>query len=171
MALKLTIHFHLLPRLRMNGVVPLVHLYAFMAWTGRTLHFISDYYNTNYNANCENNCISWKKEYLSSHCVGIMGVGTGRRSDARCNSALDAGSGPFYARIAVDPRTISNLAPPCYEACRSTCPITFYRSVIWIPKAHIKSYAVSDSTAASYSNVLCLDIYQVFTWSSSIPSG
>jgi hypothetical protein len=36
---KLTTHFYLIPRLRMSGAVPLLRLYTFMAWTGRTLPF------------------------------------------------------------------------------------------------------------------------------------
>ena len=31
--MKLTTHLHLVPRLRMSGAVPLLHLYAFMEWT------------------------------------------------------------------------------------------------------------------------------------------
>jgi hypothetical protein len=32
-----TAHLHLVPRLRMNGAIPLLPLYAFMAWTGTAL--------------------------------------------------------------------------------------------------------------------------------------
>ena len=32
----LTTHFHLAPRLRMGGAIPLLPEYAFMAWTGTT---------------------------------------------------------------------------------------------------------------------------------------
>jgi hypothetical protein len=34
---KLTTHLSLLPRLKMSGAAPLLPLYAFMAWTGKTL--------------------------------------------------------------------------------------------------------------------------------------
>ena len=34
--LKLTIYFHLVPRLRMSGAVPLFILCVFIAWTGKT---------------------------------------------------------------------------------------------------------------------------------------
>ena len=37
--LKLTTHLHPLPRLRMNGVILLRPLYAFMAWTGKSSPF------------------------------------------------------------------------------------------------------------------------------------
>jgi len=37
--MKLTTHIHLLPRLRMSGAVPLIPIYAFVAWTGKILHF------------------------------------------------------------------------------------------------------------------------------------
>jgi len=36
--MKLTIHLHLVPTLRMSGTVPLL-IYAFIAWTGKTLPF------------------------------------------------------------------------------------------------------------------------------------
>jgi hypothetical protein len=36
---KLTAHLHLLPRLRMSGSVPLLPIYAFIDWTGKTLPF------------------------------------------------------------------------------------------------------------------------------------
>jgi hypothetical protein len=36
---KLTTDLYLVPRLRMNGVIPLLPLYAFVAWTGKTLLF------------------------------------------------------------------------------------------------------------------------------------
>jgi len=39
--MKLTTHLHLLPRLRMTGAVPLLPLYPSMAWTGKTLSFIT----------------------------------------------------------------------------------------------------------------------------------
>jgi hypothetical protein len=35
----LSIHFHIVPRLRMSGATPLLPLYAFKAWTEITLHF------------------------------------------------------------------------------------------------------------------------------------
>ena len=35
----LTTHLHLAPRVRMSGAVPVLPLYAFMAWTGETLPF------------------------------------------------------------------------------------------------------------------------------------
>jgi len=35
--MELAIHLHLVPRLMMNGGIPLFHLYAFMAWTGTLL--------------------------------------------------------------------------------------------------------------------------------------
>jgi hypothetical protein len=31
------LNIHLVPRLRINGALPLLPLYAFMAWTGKTL--------------------------------------------------------------------------------------------------------------------------------------
>jgi hypothetical protein len=34
---KLITHIHLLPRLRMSGAIALIPLYAFRAWTGKTL--------------------------------------------------------------------------------------------------------------------------------------
>jgi hypothetical protein len=34
---NLITQLHLMPRLGMNRAVPLLHLYAFMAWTGQTL--------------------------------------------------------------------------------------------------------------------------------------
>ena len=34
---KLTTHFYLVPRLRMNGAIPLPLLYAVITWTGKTL--------------------------------------------------------------------------------------------------------------------------------------
>jgi hypothetical protein len=34
---ELAIHLHLVPRLMMNGAIPLFHLYAFKAWTGTLL--------------------------------------------------------------------------------------------------------------------------------------
>jgi len=37
--MKLTTHLHLLPTIRMSKAVPLLPIYAFMAWTGKTLHF------------------------------------------------------------------------------------------------------------------------------------
>jgi hypothetical protein len=37
--MKLTIHLHLVLRLRMNGVIPLLPRYAFMARTGKSLPF------------------------------------------------------------------------------------------------------------------------------------
>jgi hypothetical protein len=37
--MKLTTLLHLVPRLRMNGAVPLLLIYAFIAWTRKTLHF------------------------------------------------------------------------------------------------------------------------------------
>jgi hypothetical protein len=36
-AVKMTTHFHLVPRLRMCGAVPLLLLYVFMVWKGTTL--------------------------------------------------------------------------------------------------------------------------------------
>jgi hypothetical protein len=36
----LTIHLHLLPRLRINGAVTLLHLYAFILWTGENFIFL-----------------------------------------------------------------------------------------------------------------------------------
>ena len=36
---KLTAHLHLVPRLKMSGAVPLLLIYAFIAWTGKTLPF------------------------------------------------------------------------------------------------------------------------------------
>jgi hypothetical protein len=38
--LRLTTQIHLVPRLRINGAVPLFPLYAFMVWTETTLPFI-----------------------------------------------------------------------------------------------------------------------------------
>ena len=38
-SLKLTTHLHLVPRLRMSGAIPLLPLYAFVAWTGKALPF------------------------------------------------------------------------------------------------------------------------------------
>jgi len=35
----LTIDRHILPRLRISRVIPLFLIYAFVAWTGETLHF------------------------------------------------------------------------------------------------------------------------------------
>jgi hypothetical protein len=35
--MKLTAHLHLVPRLRMSGAIPVLPLYAFMVWTGKTL--------------------------------------------------------------------------------------------------------------------------------------
>ena len=35
--MKLTADLHLVPRLRMSGAVPVLPLYAFMVWTGKTL--------------------------------------------------------------------------------------------------------------------------------------
>ena len=35
----LTTYYHLVPRLRMSGYITLLHLYAFMVWTGTTLLF------------------------------------------------------------------------------------------------------------------------------------
>ena len=43
--MKLTTHLHLLPRLRMSGGVPLLPLYPSMAWTGKTLPFITFVWN------------------------------------------------------------------------------------------------------------------------------
>jgi hypothetical protein len=37
--LKLTTQLHLVPRLRMSGVIPLPAIYACMAWAGETLSF------------------------------------------------------------------------------------------------------------------------------------
>jgi len=36
---KLTTHLPLVPRLRMSGAVPLLLIYAFIAWTGKTIPF------------------------------------------------------------------------------------------------------------------------------------
>jgi hypothetical protein len=36
---KVTIHVYLVQRLRMSGAIPLLPLYAFVAWTGKTLLF------------------------------------------------------------------------------------------------------------------------------------
>jgi hypothetical protein len=36
----LTTHFHLVSRLRLRGAIPLLRLYACMAWTGTNLRFI-----------------------------------------------------------------------------------------------------------------------------------
>ena len=38
--MKLSSHFHLVPRLKMSGTLPLLHPYAFMVLTGRTLPFL-----------------------------------------------------------------------------------------------------------------------------------
>jgi hypothetical protein len=38
--MRLTIHFHLAPRLRMSGAAPPLRLYAFMVYVGRTLPFV-----------------------------------------------------------------------------------------------------------------------------------
>ena len=35
----LTTYHHLVPRLRINGYIPLLHLYTLMVWTGTTLLF------------------------------------------------------------------------------------------------------------------------------------
>lgn len=35
--MKLTTHLHLVPRLRISGATLLLPLYAFLAWTGKTL--------------------------------------------------------------------------------------------------------------------------------------
>ena len=40
-SVKLTAHLHLVPRLRMSGAIPLLPLYAFRVWTGKTLPLIS----------------------------------------------------------------------------------------------------------------------------------
>jgi len=40
-SVKLSIHLHLEPRLRMSGVMPLLSLYAFMEGTGKTLPFFN----------------------------------------------------------------------------------------------------------------------------------
>jgi len=37
--MKLTTHLHLVPRLSMSGAVPLLPIYAFIAWTGKILTF------------------------------------------------------------------------------------------------------------------------------------
>jgi hypothetical protein len=37
--MKLTTDLHLVPMLRMSGAIPLLPLYAFMTWAGRTLTF------------------------------------------------------------------------------------------------------------------------------------
>jgi hypothetical protein len=37
----LTSHLQLVPRLRMNGAIPLLPLYAFMAWTGEELPLLT----------------------------------------------------------------------------------------------------------------------------------
>jgi len=37
--MKLTTHLHLLSRIRMSGVAPLLSIYAFIAWTGKNLPF------------------------------------------------------------------------------------------------------------------------------------
>ena len=42
-SVTLTTHLHLVPRLRMNGVIPLRRLYAFMVWRGKTVPFILCY--------------------------------------------------------------------------------------------------------------------------------
>lgn len=36
--MKLTTHVHQVPMLRMSGSIPQLPLYAFMTWTGETLH-------------------------------------------------------------------------------------------------------------------------------------
>jgi len=38
--MKLTTHLHIIPTLRMSGAIPLISLYALMAWSGKT-HFNS----------------------------------------------------------------------------------------------------------------------------------
>jgi len=37
LGMKLTTNLHLMPRLSMSGFIPLLHLYAFMAWTEKTI--------------------------------------------------------------------------------------------------------------------------------------
>jgi hypothetical protein len=38
LCMNLTTHIHLVLRLRMSGVIPLLPLYAFMVWTGTNVH-------------------------------------------------------------------------------------------------------------------------------------
>jgi hypothetical protein len=40
---NLTIHFHLLLKLRMSGAVPLFSPYTFVAWTGAAISFLHLY--------------------------------------------------------------------------------------------------------------------------------
>jgi hypothetical protein len=40
---KITTHLHLVLRLRMNGAIPLLPLYSFMVWTGKTLPLLGSY--------------------------------------------------------------------------------------------------------------------------------
>jgi hypothetical protein len=42
MGMKLTTHLHVVLRLRMNGGVPLLPLYAFMSWTAETFSFVRE---------------------------------------------------------------------------------------------------------------------------------
>jgi hypothetical protein len=37
---KVTIHLHLVSKLKMSGVIPLLPLYAFMGWTGKNYTFV-----------------------------------------------------------------------------------------------------------------------------------
>jgi hypothetical protein len=46
--IKLTIHLHLVPRLRMSGAITLLPLYAIMLWTGITLPFFLSSHNCSY---------------------------------------------------------------------------------------------------------------------------
>jgi hypothetical protein len=39
-SVKLTTHLPLVPRLRMSGAVPLLLIYAFIAWTGKIYLFV-----------------------------------------------------------------------------------------------------------------------------------
>ena len=52
---RLTTHIHLVPRLRMSGAVPLLPLYAFMAWTGKTLIYLFVMATVNQNKGVQDN--------------------------------------------------------------------------------------------------------------------
>ena len=74
---KLTILFHIVPRLRMSGAKALLPLYAFMAWTGKSLLSIFIYSSFLYLLSLfqlRNNVWDYKSFRL---CVGLLGHRTG----------------------------------------------------------------------------------------------
>jgi hypothetical protein len=71
--MKLSIHLHLEPRLRMSGAIPLLSLYAFMEGIGKTLTLFNSLKGTaTTDRKKRNKCLSlkmWKKKAVEERTV------------------------------------------------------------------------------------------------------